>query len=105
MLDGIKILVERLEAYEGDGIEQFDYLAQEVVRNYGDDVDPFTDEEKASVREALIKYRRKQFTARVLNRVSGESEQIEGFGEARLIKPQRIIVNKAQMEVARRLVK
>lgn len=112
MLDGIKILIERLNAYEGgDDIEQFGYLAQEVVRNYGDDVDPFTDEEKAIVREALINYQRKQFTARVLSRVSGESEQTQWFGEAtikgegQLIKPQRFVINKAQMEVARGLIK
>lgn len=107
MLDGIKILIERLNAYEGgDDIEQFGYLAQEVVRNYGDDVDPFTDEEKAIVREALINYQRKQFTARVLSRVSGEPEQTAWFNEtvakAEQYQPvtvgKNLIISNSQME-------
>lgn len=112
MLDGIKILIERLNAYEGgDDIEQFGYLAQEVVRNYGDDVDPFTDEEKAIVREALINYQRKQFTARVLSRVSSGAENIgwvsEGMAKAEQYQPvtvgNKFVISNAQMERAYRM--
>lgn len=109
MLDGIKILVERLNGCE-DNMQGFEYLAQEVVRDYGDDVDPFTREEKAAVREALIKYRRKQFTARVLSKVSTDDQvwvaesMAESMAEGRLM-PKKLVVNQAQMELARRLVK
>ena len=114
MLDGIKILIERLNAYEGgDDIEQFGYLAQEVVRNYGDDVDPFTDEEKAIVREALINYQRKQFTARVLSRVSGEPEATRWVNEVAAKAEQyqpvtvgnKFVISNSQLRLAKGLLR
>lgn len=110
MLDGIKILIERLNASEES--RWAEHLAVDVTRGDGP-VEIFTDEEKAAVLEALIKYRRTQFTAMVMDKVSGTDEMTDTqwFGEAtikgegQLIKPQKLIINRAQMDLARGLIK
>lgn len=114
MLEGVKIVIDKLKANDDNAahtFESWDGLAEEILRR-----DWFTEEEKAATQEALTEHRRTQFNAKVLSVVFRQSEPQDPLMEDKwwadaiqkqegtLVKPQKILVTRAQAEIARKVL-
>jgi hypothetical protein len=74
MLEGIKILIERLNDPETS--DDWMDMALSVVREgKHEDYPAFTPEEVTAVHEAVVTARRRAFTARVMGKLSGVQEE------------------------------
>ena len=113
MLEGVKIVIDKLKANDDAAhtFESWDGLAEEILRR-----DWFTEEEKAAIQEALTEHRRTQFNAKVLSVVFRQSEPQDPRTDDRwwadAIQKQegspterkKILVNRAQAEIAQKLL-
>ena len=101
---GVKIVLDRIRDFPDDfighrglivGRTSWQDMAQQIMR----EKDTFTNEERKAVRDALRSARRNEFDSMVLDKLAEKPEpQPE--------KPERkkIMINRAQVEVARRII-
>lgn len=99
MLEGIKILIQRIEANDKD-IDDWIEKAQDDVLTEPDlsqgQVEQFTQEEKDAVRAALVAHYRREFNAEIMDMVSGKDETEE---EEREPLSKKMLINQAQLQL------
>ena len=120
---GVKIILERIRDFPDDFVDVRSgalYSSKSSWRNLVGEImsddETFTKEEKNAVRTALRTTRRAQFDARVLDLLAGKPETEdfnELYGQAIqnavltgtgvLQSPKKLIINRAQMEIAKKL--
>ena len=122
---GVKIILERIREFPEHFVDARSGLLFDtkpswttLIGEIMGDSDTFTKEEKKAVREALRTVRRAQFDARVLEMLAKKPETVQDFDEVygQAIKsalatgagvlphPKKLIINRAQMEIAKKLV-
>lgn len=105
MLEGIKILIQRIEA-GGDGVHDWVEKAHDDVLTEPDlsqgQVEQFTQEEKDAVKAALVAHYRREFNAEVMDMISGEDETEE---EEREPLTKKMLINQAQLHLMKEMAK
>lgn len=111
MLEGVKIVCDKLKANDDNAAQSWEGLAEEILCR-----DWFTEEEKAATQEALTEHKRTQFNAKVLGVVFRQSEPQNPLKDdkwwADAIQKQEgspterktILVTRAQAEIARKVL-